>query len=100
MAFIDDYATGVDDTFKKRVLVALCNVAISIIGEAQGTMSVNRLTKRHNFAVAVKDRPGDFLNSVPFIAAAAGLSSASTDAQLVTAITNSWNKLAGVMATD
>jgi len=100
MAFTNDYLTGVDDTFRRRVTVAVVKAAVQIIGEAIGTMSTTRLGKRHDYAMRVISDPSNFNSNVPFVLAAAGLDTTATDAVLVSTLVSNWDKLSGVKSTE
>ena len=100
MAFVDDYGTGTDDTFRRRVVVALTKAATQVIGEAKGVMSDAKLALRHTYAVRVISNPQAFVDNVPFVLASAGVTAATVDTALVTTLVSQWDKLAGVKSTD
>lgn len=100
MAFVDDYQTGNDPTFRQRSIVALTKAATQVIGEAKGVMTDAKLGKRHEYARLVLARPQEYAESIAFVLAAAGISPSATDTTLLNTIVSNWDKLAGVKSTD
>ena len=96
MAYRDQWNLATDDNFQRRVEVAMCGAAISIQGEATGT--VNH-TNRANYAKLVLNNPESYmpLFSMAICAYDAGLTAASADSAIQNNVNAVWNALAGTI---
>ncbi len=96
MALHDQWNIATDDSFKRRVQIAMLNAAIAISSEATATPNH---TNRANYAKAVLNDPERYmpLFSLAICAFDATLTSASPDASINTAVASVWNALAGVV---
>jgi len=100
MAYTADDALSQDATFTGRIRMSMCKAALSISNEAR-TIHNNVDSKRNTLAKAVLNDPTSYVNRFTHAAIeASALTSASTDAQLDTAISTAWNGIAGVTTDD
>ena len=96
MALHDQWNIATDDSFKRRVQIAMLNAAIAISSEA--TVTPNH-TNRANYAKAVLNDPEHYmpLFSLAVTANDATLTATSPDAAINAAVASVWNALAGVV---
>ena len=100
MAYTNDDTLSSDVTFSGRIRMAMVKAATQISSEARTVRNAVD-QKRNALAVKILNDPASF--TVRFVHAAieaGALTSASTDAQLDTAVSGVWNGIAGVTTQD
>jgi hypothetical protein len=96
MAFDIQYGLARTEAFQNRVQIALASVALGIATEAKGAQTQIMWDKRTALANAVLASPDQQVaRFCVALVTNAGATAAATDAQIVTAITNMWNAMAG-----
>ena len=96
MVFRDQWNIATDDSFMRRVQIAMLSAAIAIQGESTGTPNH---TNRANYAKLVLNAPEQYmpLFSMAVSAYDNALTSSSTDTAIQNDVSAVWNALAGTI---
>jgi uncharacterized phage protein gp47/JayE len=95
MAYIDQYNLAQDSVFPNRVRVAMLIAAVAVQAESSGT---GNHANRSHYAALVLNSPDTYAQVfTETVCAANGLTSSSTDADILTEVQTVWNALAGVV---
>lgn len=101
MAFEDQAALAVDETFRLRVRVAVVTAAKDVMGEAKGSLTDTVFAKRQSFAYTVISNSAGYLDRFVWgVVSNAAITGASSDGDIQFTVNSLWDDLAGVTATD
>lgn len=101
MALSDDYTLANDATFRQKLRIAICSIALDVAGESPTSQNVVD-EKRSALATAVlKDGAEAAVEAFSYPAVASGaLTGQSTDQEIKNRLSAIWNDLAGVTGGD
>lgn len=99
MSYAVDYTLAQTPAFQQQVQMALIATALTVMANSVGDPAIQK--KRQALGVTVLNAPTEYLTRFIYAAIEEGtLTSSSTDAQVLAAIGNCWNFVAGVLSTD
>lgn len=104
MAYVDQALLAQDGTFRSRALIAMVQQAMTVQGETQGSQSDAVYGKRQDFAARIlldiHSSPLLDMFVLGILSFDTTITSAITDAQLQTKVSQAFNRLARVTAKD
>jgi hypothetical protein len=101
MSATASYTLSQDATFRGKVQVLLAKVAVSVQGEARGSMDPKEWRKRGIHATRVLENPLNWLNQTVFaIVQNDTITGSSTDSDIEFMISSTFSDVAGVTGED